>query len=145
MFNRSAPLDDCLDFPAVFGRDRPHPGFLFRARIAVHAEVFLPPTRSTRTRCAISIQVVKRVQDMSVQAFRALGCEGMARVDFFLLPDMSVVVNEVNTIPGFTNISMYPLAFGASGVSYPELVDRLIRHALARAGRAPASYSAPAR
>ena len=52
-------------------------------------------------------------------------------------PDISVVVNEVNTIPGFTNISMYPLAFKASGVSYPELVDRLIRHALARASRAP--------
>jgi D-alanine-D-alanine ligase len=49
---------------------------------------------------------------------------------------MSVVVNEVNTIPGFTNISMYPLAFRASGVSCPELVDRPIRHALARASRA---------
>ena len=80
--------------------------------------------------------VVQRVQDMSLRAFRALGCEAMARVDFFLRPDMSVVVNEVNTIPGFTNISMYPLAFKASGVSYPELVDRLIRHALARARRA---------
>jgi D-alanine-D-alanine ligase len=82
--------------------------------------------------------VVKRVQELSVQAFRALGCEAMARVDFFLREDMSVVVNEVNTIPGFTNISMYPLAFKASGVSYSELVDRLIQHALARAGRAPA-------
>jgi D-alanine-D-alanine ligase len=82
--------------------------------------------------------VAKRVQDMSVRAFRALGCEAMARIDFFLRPDMSVVVNEVNTIPGFTNISMYPMAFAASGVSYTELVDRLIRHALARAGRAPA-------
>jgi D-alanine-D-alanine ligase len=90
-------------------------------------------------------EVVKRVQDMSVRAFRALGCEAMARVDFFLRPDMSVVVNEVNTIPGFTNISMYPLAFKASGVSYPELVDRLIRHALARASRAPPPYSAPTR
>ncbi len=81
--------------------------------------------------------LVKRVQDLSVRAFRALGCEAMARVDFFLRPDMSVVVNEVNTIPGFTNISMYPLAFEASGVSCAELVDRLIQHALARAGRAP--------
>jgi D-alanine-D-alanine ligase len=80
-----------------------------------------------------------------VRAFRALGCEAMARVDFFLREDMSVVVNEVNTIPGFTNISMYPLAFKASGLSYTEIVDRLIRHALARASRAPAPYSAPAR
>ena len=77
--------------------------------------------------------VVKRVRDLSVRAFRALGCEAMARVDFFLRPDMSVIVNEVNTIPGFTNISMYPLAFKASGVSYSELVDRLILHALSRA------------
>jgi D-alanine-D-alanine ligase len=82
--------------------------------------------------------VVQRVQDVALQAFRALGCEAMARVDFFLRPDMSIVVNEVNTIPGFTNISMYPLAFKASGVPYPELVDRLIRHALARASRTPA-------
>jgi D-alanine-D-alanine ligase len=82
--------------------------------------------------------VVKRVQDMSLRAFRALGCEAMARVDFFLRPDMSVVVNEVNTIPGFTNISMYPMAFKASGVPYADLVDRLIRHALARAGRGSA-------
>jgi D-alanine-D-alanine ligase len=79
--------------------------------------------------------VVKRVQELSVQAFRALGCEAMARVDFFLRSDMSVVVNELNTIPGFTNLSMYPLAFKASGVSYSELVDRLIKHALARAGQ----------
>jgi D-alanine-D-alanine ligase len=81
--------------------------------------------------------VVKRVQELSVRAFQALGCEAMARIDFFLRPDMSVVVNEVNTIPGFTNISMYPLAFKASGVSYSELIDRLIQHALARAARAP--------
>jgi D-alanine-D-alanine ligase len=81
--------------------------------------------------------VVERVQDLAVRAFQALGCEAMARVDFFLRPDMSVLINEVNTIPGFTNISMYPLAFKASGVSYSELVDRLIQHALARAGRAP--------
>jgi D-alanine-D-alanine ligase len=90
-------------------------------------------------------EIVRRVQDISLQAFRALGCEAMARVDVFLRPDMSIVVNEVNTIPGFTNISMYPLAFNASGVSYPELVDRLIRHALARASRAPAPHAGPAR
>jgi len=77
--------------------------------------------------------VVKRVQELSVQAFRVLGCEAMARVDFFLRDDMSVLINEVNTIPGFTNASMYPLMFKASGVSYTELVGRLIQHALGRA------------
>jgi len=79
--------------------------------------------------------VREQLQEMAGRAFRALGCEGMARVDFFLRPDMSAVVNEVNTIPGFTNISMYPKTLGASGIPYPELVDRLIQHALDRADR----------
>jgi D-alanine-D-alanine ligase len=59
----------------------------------------------------------------------------MARVDFFLMADMKFVVNEVNTIPGFTNISMYSKAMAASGVSYPEIIDRLVEHGLARASR----------
>ncbi|WP_412064123.1 D-alanine--D-alanine ligase family protein [Rhizobium sp. SYY.PMSO] len=75
-------------------------------------------------------EVLKR---MAADGFRALGCEGLARVDFFVRPDQSVVINEVNTMPGFTNISMYPKAMGASGISYPELVSRLIEHGLARA------------
>jgi D-alanine-D-alanine ligase len=74
------------------------------------------------------------VRKLSIEAFRALGCEGLARVDFFLREDGSLVINEVNTLPGFTNISMYPKVMEALGISYAELVDRLIRHALARAG-----------
>jgi D-alanine-D-alanine ligase len=73
-----------------------------------------------------------KVRKLSIEAFRALGCEGLARVDFFLREDGRLIVNEVNTLPGFTNISMYPKVFEAMGISYPELVDRLIRHALAR-------------
>jgi D-alanine-D-alanine ligase len=79
--------------------------------------------------------VAKAVHDLSVGAFRALGCEGMARIDFFVTADERVLVNEVNTLPGFTAISMYPKVLEASGVSYPELVDRLIAHALKRASR----------
>jgi D-alanine-D-alanine ligase len=79
------------------------------------------------------------VRKLSAEAFRALTCEGMARVDFFLREDGKLLVNEVNTLPGFTNISMYPKALEASGVSYPDLVDRLIRHALARADAAPSA------
>jgi D-alanine-D-alanine ligase len=74
------------------------------------------------------------VRKLSIEAFRALGCESMARIDFFLREDGSLIVNEVNTLPGFTNISMYPKVMEALGISYSELVDRLIRHALARAG-----------
>jgi D-alanine-D-alanine ligase len=70
---------------------------------------------------------------MSAKAFRALGCDGMARVDFFVRADLSAVVNEINTIPGFTDISMYAKALAASGIAYPEILDRLIAHGLARA------------
>ena len=74
------------------------------------------------------------MRKLSIEAFRALGCEGLARIDFFLREDGGLVINEVNTLPGFTNISMYPKVMEAIGISYPDLVDRLIRHALARAG-----------
>ena len=63
-----------------------------------------------------------------------LGCGGLARVDFFL-KDEDIFVNEVNTLPGFTSISMYPKLWEASGVSQPELMDILIAHALARHAR----------
>jgi D-alanine-D-alanine ligase len=82
----------------------------------------------------LSPRVSDKVRKLSIEAFRALGCEGLARVDFFLREDGSLVINEVNTLPGFTNISMYPKVMEALGISYTELVDRLIRHALARAG-----------
>ena len=77
-------------------------------------------------------ETVKGVQALAVRTFRVLCCEGMARVDLFLQADGTVMVNEVNTIPGFTRISMYPKLWEASGVSYSELVDRLIRLAIAR-------------
>lgn len=77
-------------------------------------------------------EVVAQVQEMSVRAFEAVGCEGLARVDFFVLPDGRVVVNEINTMPGFTPTSVYPRMWAASGVDYPALVDRLIRLALQR-------------
>ncbi|OBZ92387.1 D-alanine--D-alanine ligase [Pararhizobium polonicum] len=80
-------------------------------------------------------EVTQKLQAMSKQAFHALGCDGMARVDFFVRADMSVVVNEVNTIPGFTDISMYAKALAASGIAYADIIDRLIEHGLARAGR----------
>ena len=65
-------------------------------------------------------------------AFRAIDGAGMARVDFFLTPDGRLYLNEVNTIPGFTSISMYPRLWEASGLAYPDLVDRLIELAIER-------------
>lgn len=80
-------------------------------------------------------EVEEAMRAMAAKAFRAVGCDGMARVDFFLMPDMQFLVNELNTIPGFTNISMYAKAMAASGISYPEVIDRLVAHGLARASR----------
>lgn len=77
----------------------------------------------------------RRVRDLAVRAFRVLCCEGMARVDFFLRDDGELLVNEINTIPGFTRISMYPKLWAASGLPYPALIDRLIEFALERARR----------
>lgn len=77
-------------------------------------------------------EVAAQISAMSVEAFEAVGGEGLARVDFFVLPDGRVVVNEINTMPGFTPTSMYPRMWAATGVDYPALVDRLIRLALAR-------------
>ncbi|TWG98351.1 D-alanine-D-alanine ligase [Nocardioides sp. J9] len=73
-----------------------------------------------------------RMQDLAAQAFRVAGCEGLARVDFFLMPDGSLVVNELNTMPGFTPLSMFPQMWAATGVPYGELVDRLLTLALNR-------------
>jgi D-alanine-D-alanine ligase len=74
----------------------------------------------------------ERVQRLAVESFVATECEGMARVDFFVRPDGEVVVNEINTIPGFTETSVYTRLFEASGIPYRELLDRLIRLALER-------------
>ena len=76
--------------------------------------------------------VTERIHDLSRRAFAALDAQGLARVDFFVRPDGDVVINEVNTLPGFTPISMYPRMWAAGGVSYSELITVLIRTALAR-------------
>lgn len=80
----------------------------------------------------LSDEVTARVQDVACRAFTALDCAGLARVDFFVTDGGEVVVNEVNTMPGFTSISMFPKMWAASGVDYPALVDRLIASALRR-------------
>ncbi|MFF4119533.1 D-alanine--D-alanine ligase family protein [Streptomyces sp. NPDC001714] len=72
------------------------------------------------------------VQKLAVDAFEAASCEGLVRADFFLTEDGDFVINEINTMPGFTPISMYPQMWQATGVAYPELIDRLIQAALNR-------------
>ena len=101
----------------------------------------------------------RRGRRLAVAAFEALSCEGLARVDFFLLADGRLVVNEINTMPGFTPTSMFPRMWAASGLDYPALVDRLLaaraapahrpalsgRPGLRRSGRAPALSPRPVR
>src|SRR5438874_7924945 len=77
-------------------------------------------------------ETIARVQELAVRSFVAGECEGMARVDFFVRDDGEVLVNELNTIPGFTATSVYAKLFEASGVPYPQLLDRLIELALER-------------
>jgi D-alanine-D-alanine ligase len=76
---------------------------------------------------------IKRIiQQMAIKAFKVLCCQGMARVDFFLSKDNKIYLNEINTIPGFTRISMYPKLWEASGISYTQLITKLIEYAFER-------------
>jgi D-alanine-D-alanine ligase len=90
-------------------------------------ELVIPPRLHERT--------IARVQELAVAAFVASDCEGMARVDFFVRENGEVVVNELNTIPGFTATSVYAKLFEASGIPYAELLDRLVELALERHAR----------
>ncbi len=80
----------------------------------------------------LSKKLAKKVRDSAKRAYLALECLGMARVDMFVTAGGKVIVNEINTLPGFTSISMYPKLWEASGLEYPELIDRLIELALER-------------
>jgi D-alanine-D-alanine ligase len=83
----------------------------------------------------ISDKTTKKIQKLAVKIFEVLCCEGMGRVDFFLKKNGKVLVNEINTIPGFTNISMYPKLWEASGLSVPKLLDKLVDLAIERFNR----------
>jgi D-alanine-D-alanine ligase len=77
-------------------------------------------------------EIAKEVRRLAAEAFEALGCEGLARVDCFYTDDGRVVINEINTMPGFTPHSMYPRMWAATGLAYPDLIDELVSLALER-------------
>ncbi len=122
---------------AVLGNDDPiasvlgeiipsHDFYSYEAKyLDEHGAMFEIPAK-------LSKATEKNIRALAVRTFKTLGCEGMGRVDFFLRKGGGVFVNEINTIPGFTSISMYPKLWEASGVSYSDLVDRLIRLAIER-------------
>ena len=81
---------------------------------------------------AITDAEQSRIREIAVQAYQALDCAGLARVDVFLTPAGEVVINEINTLPGFTRISMYPKLWAASGLDYTALITRLLELAMDR-------------
>jgi D-alanine-D-alanine ligase len=128
---------------SVLGNDQPQasiPGEIIPSREFYSYEAKYIDDRSTLLIPApLSPHLTHKVQDLAVRAYRAIDCAGMARVDFLLDKDTSgeeneeaIYVSEINTIPGFTSISMYPKLWEASGLAYPALVDRLIELALER-------------
>jgi D-alanine-D-alanine ligase len=136
LVERAAP--DCREIEvSVLGNDDPiasvpgeivpHREFYdYRAKYLEEGTQLIIPAR-------LPASTAERVRELAIAAFKAIDCAGMARVDFFVSRDgRAVWVNEINTIPGFTPISMYPKLWEASGIPFPELVDRLIELALER-------------
>ncbi len=93
---------------------------------------YYPDQMSLTVPADLPAETSEELRAMAVRAFEALDCEGLARVDFFYTPDGRLVFNEINTMPGFTALSVAPQLWAATGVPYPELVDRLIQLALSR-------------
>jgi D-alanine-D-alanine ligase len=85
-----------------------------------------------RVPAPVGEEAIERVRELAVEVFALAGCSGLARCDFFAEPDGSVLVNEINTMPGFTDTSVYAKLFEATGIAYPELCDRLVGLAVER-------------
>ncbi|HTW49718.1 MAG TPA: D-alanine--D-alanine ligase family protein [Acidobacteriaceae bacterium] len=123
---------------AVLGNDHPEASVVgevvpikefydYEAKYLSEGSELIVPAKLTRAQ-------TKQVREMAISAFQACDCAGLARVDFLMEPGKAgrIYVNEINTLPGFTSISMYPRLWAASGVPYPQLIDRLIALALER-------------
>ena len=122
---------------AVLGNDNPQASTV--GEISFNSDFYDYETKYTQGQADCSIPakvssaIISQIQEMAVQAFLAVDAAGLARVDFFYVESTGeVLINEINTFPGFTATSMYPQLWEASGISFPELVDRLIQLALER-------------
>jgi D-alanine-D-alanine ligase len=125
---------------AVLGNDRPVascPGEIVPGHdFYDYADKYLDDQCQLKAPAPLEPDIARRAQELAVETYRVLQCSGMARVDLFLESCTGMLlVNEVNTIPGFTSISMYPRLWQVSGVSYADLLERLVDLALERAGR----------
>lgn len=128
---------------SVLGNDQPEasvPGEVLPSReFYSYESKYIDGTSGLVIPAPLSTELTDRIRDLAIRAYRAIDCAGMARVDFLLDkdeqildPEAGLYLNEVNTIPGFTEISMYPKLWQASGLAYPALIDRLITLALNR-------------
>lgn len=122
---------------SVLGNE--NPVVSFPGEIVMHADFYsyeakyLDSAASTvQSPADLSPELISQFQSMALKAYQALRCTGMARVDFFLDQNNQIYINEINTIPGFTNISMYPKNWEASGLPYAQLLDRLIELGMQR-------------
>lgn len=122
---------------AVLGNDQPRASVV--GEISFQSDFYDYSTKYTAGQAELIIpapipeQIAEQIQTMALQAFTAVDAAGLARVDFFYIETTGeVLINEINTLPGFTATSMYPQLWGATGLSFPELVDRLIQLALER-------------
>ena len=127
---------------AVLGNSNPRASFcgeVIAGKIhkfyTYEAKYFDPNGAVLEIPAKISKTLQNKIQNLSVKTYKTLELEGMARVDFFLDKKGNLFVNEVNTIPGFTNISMYPALWKHSGIAYSKLIDKLIEFALERFAR----------
>lgn len=121
---------------AVLGNERPRasvPGEVIpRHEFYSYAAKYLDDNGAElRAPTDLDLPTVARVQQLALSTYMAMQCSGMARVDMFLRADGSLVINELNTIPGFTKISMYPRLWGLSGIPYPALIEELVNLAIA--------------
>ena len=122
---------------SVLGNDEPLasiPGEVLPSReFYSYESKYMDGTSSLLIPAPLPAEIAEKIRQMAISAYKAVDCAGMARVDFFVEKTTGeIFLNEVNTIPGFTSISMYPKLWGASGLSYTKLVDRLVELALER-------------
>lgn len=140
-FDHKALVESAIDGReiecAVLGNE--HPEASVCGEVVVHDDFYSYDTKYISENgadivvpAAITAAQQARIRDIAVQAYQALDCAGLARVDVFLTPAGEVVINEINTLPGFTRISMYPKLWAASGLDYTALITRLLELAMAR-------------
>ena len=128
-------INGCEVEVAVMGNDSPMASICGEidsgAEFYDYEAKYITDTSTAYIPARIEEQVAEEVRDCAVKIYSAIGCQGLSRVDFFVTYDENrVVFNEINTIPGFTSISMYPKLFAASGIPYTQLIDELIRLAV---------------